>query len=216
MAGTSKKFSPFRIELPAETAAALKRWAELLPPETVAGLKRLFERHCRLRTPDLKRLLRHLSPEEREVLDEIERRRRELIKKVRQLQQLEEQLDHELGGRWWDSEGGFLVLPMPSEKVTPAPAPFVSRAAVLKLEDPPAPANKVTRQEWWDAFLTPERKKELGAKFKDITTASRAIRSLMEKEEATIDGGAYGCRHIENLLRKARVFPPVPRRQTQR
>jgi hypothetical protein len=198
MAGTSKKFSPFRIELPAETAAALKRWAELLPPETVAGLKRLFERHCRLRTPDLKRLLRHLSPEEREVLDEIERRRRELIKKVRQLQQLEEQLDHELGGRWWDSEGGFLVLPMPSEKVTPAPA------------------NKVTRQEWWDAFLTPERKKELGAKFKDITTASRAIRSLMEKEEATIDGGAYGCRHIENLLRKARVFPPVPRRQTQR
>jgi hypothetical protein len=99
-----------------------------LPAETIAALKRLAELHRRLGTPNLKRLLRHLSPEEREAVNEVKQLRRERAKKAEQLKQIEEWLDHELGGRWWDDK---------HPPARPAPAPR-ARTVEAKMPAPPA------------------------------------------------------------------------------
>jgi hypothetical protein len=90
--------------------------------------------------------------------------------------------------------------------VSPSKPPL---AAGPEPKDPPAPTT-VTRQEWWDAYLTPQRKNTLPTEYRDITAAGNGIHSLMMKDPA-IDGGAYKARHVENLLRKEKVFPPAPR-----
>jgi hypothetical protein len=86
-------------------------------------------------------------------------------------------------------------------------------APASRPEDPHAPGPaKVTQQEWWDAYLTPERNAKLATEYKNITEASNGIASLMA-EDSTIDGGAYKPRYIEKLLREMRIFPPVRRRE---
>ena len=77
----------------------------------------------------------------------------------------------------------------------------------------PTPSNEYSeQQEWWDAYLTPERNAKLATEYKNITEASNGIASLMA-EDSTIDGGAYKPRYIEKLLREMRIFPPVRRRE---
>jgi hypothetical protein len=69
---------------------------------------------------------------------------------------------------------------------------------------------KVTRQEWWDVYFTPERKKQLSREYRNVTAAGIGVAKLMAADPS-IDSGAYAPRHIENLLRRARVFPPERR-----
>jgi hypothetical protein len=82
MRAVSDKFNFLPLRLSAETLATLKE---------VAKLNR-----------QLPRLLHHLSPEHRAVIDHVQQLRRELATKMRELRQKEEWLDRELGGRWWD------------------------------------------------------------------------------------------------------------------
>ena len=68
----------------------------------------------------------------------------------------------------------------------------------------------MSQQEWWDAFLTLEKRTEFEMYRGGITAASQVTHSLMG--QAPIVGGAYKVRYIEKLLRKTKLFPPVRRR----
>jgi hypothetical protein len=90
-----------------------------LSAETLALLKEVAELNRQL-----PRLLHHLSPEQRARVNRVQQLRREVAKKMKELQQEEASLDHELGGRWWDPA---------------ARAPATKPAAVARVsgDDPP-------------------------------------------------------------------------------